>query len=47
VPTFLEVQVVGKTVGGDKVQSNVLTVPVQVCDDCSRSSTPICVDPAF
>lgn len=43
VPTFLEVQVLGETVGGSKAQSNVLTVPVQICDGCSRASTPICV----
>ncbi len=43
VPTFAEVQVVGETVGGSKVQSNILTVPIQVCNGCSRRSTPICV----
>lgn len=43
VPTFAEVQVRGRTIGGSKVQSNRLTIPIQVCDGCARSSTPICV----
>jgi len=43
VPTFAEVQVVGRTTGGEKVTSNRLTMPLQVCDGCARSSTPICV----
>jgi hypothetical protein len=43
VPTFAEVQVVGRTVGGANVESNKLTIPIQVCDGCARSSTPICV----
>ncbi len=43
VPTFAEVQVVGRTVGGANVESNKLTIPIQVCDGCARSSTPLCV----
>ena len=43
VPTFIEAQVKGRTVGGDKVESNILTIPVEVCDGCNRPSTPICV----
>lgn len=43
VPTFAEVQVVGRTVGGSNAESNRLTLPVQICDGCARTSTPICV----
>lgn len=43
VPTFAEVQVVGETVGGGNVKSNILTIPIQVCDGCNLPSTPICV----
>lgn len=43
VPTFAEIQVVGRTTGGEKVTSNRLTMPVQICDGCARTSTPICV----
>lgn len=43
VPTFAEVQIKGRTIGGTKVSSNRLTIPIQVCDGCARSSTPICV----
>jgi hypothetical protein len=45
VPTFAELQVLGETVGGANVKSNILTVPIQVCKGCSRPSTPICVAP--
>jgi hypothetical protein len=43
VPTFAEFQVKGRTVGGSNVESNKLTIPIQVCDGCSRPSTPLCV----
>lgn len=43
VSGFAEVQVKGRTVGGSKVESNLLTIPVQLCDGCERPSTPICI----
>lgn len=43
VSAFAEVQVKGRTVGGSKVESNRLTIPVQMCDGCERPSTPLCV----
>jgi len=43
VPTFAEIQVRGKTIGGTRVRSNILTMPISVCADCSQSSTPLCV----
>lgn len=42
VPTFAEIQVRGETVGGQNVRSNILTMPIQICDGCSQGSTPIC-----
>lgn len=43
VPAFAEVQVVGETIGGTKVESNMLTIPIQICDGCARTTTAICV----
>lgn len=43
VPSFAEIQVRGETIGGDNVRSNILTMPIQICDGCSQPSTPICV----
>ena len=43
VSTFAEVQVLGRTIGGAKVESNLLTLPIQICDGCARQTTPICV----
>lgn len=43
VPTFAEIQAVGETVGGTKVESNVISMPIQVCDGCNRATTSTCV----
>lgn len=43
VPTFAEIQVRGETIGGTNVRSNILTMPISVCTDCSQLSTPLCV----
>ncbi len=47
VPTFAEIQIIGETVGGQRVRSNILTMPVEVCNGCNYLSTPTCVDPAL
>ena len=43
VPSFAEIQVRGETIGGDNVRSNILTMPIQICDGCSQPSTSLCV----
>ena len=42
VSTFMDIQVFGTTVAGDPVESNVMTMPLQLCADCEVDSTLIC-----
>lgn len=37
VPSFAEIQILGRTTGGENVESNVLTMPVEFCDGCRNA----------
>lgn len=39
VPAKVDIQVFGTTIGGEEVESNIISVPLQVCTGCQLSST--------
>lgn len=40
VPAVVEVQAMGRTIGGQDVESNIVSVPLNVCLGCAYGSTP-------
>lgn len=44
VPGAVEIQVFGRTTSGTEIESNLITVPFDVCLNCTIASTPRCLE---
>lgn len=42
VPALVTIKAVGETLGGEDVESNAITLPIDICDGCGQASTPYC-----
>lgn len=40
VPAVVEVQALGKTIGGQDVESNIVSIPLNICLGCAYGNTP-------